>query len=429
MKISCSHLALLLLLMASAVFAQSIQEVEPDAKTREALDVFADGGEHEGEKAPEEIQEYFRRLGEATRSEKKLKGASFLSMEALLEAAKDSGALDDFSEEQLSVFEKVLPASVDQMGESMKMMAYDRFKILKVETLEGGGKLVSVRHYDNDLNLTFPMRWWLTQREGKEGYLCYDFEEMSMGLRTAQMFAIGAAAGIEKRASPPWLLSLTLIVNTMQQNDLADPDIWLEIEKPVLQLAADQGTPKELQTFANIMRVNLHLNKGDTQAANADLARIREEGIDVPIWHYLKGNVLMVEENYDEALEEFASHAKFLGWDSDTLELVADCYYYLEDYEKARAAAVRGLKDNPSSWACAASWAASSTTEQLQTESARVFGTASNLEELYESSLDYLLDLEESEKAKVLFSVFKKEVNESDLFDYYQEVFDDLEGE
>ena len=130
-------------------------------------------------------------------------------------------------------------------------------------------------------------------------------------------------------------------------------------------------------------------------------------------------------EKYSEAVIELKAHAALLGWDSDGLELLSDCYWQLGKTLDAREAALRGLKDNPNSVNCLASMSiASSQAELLSTQTADLFAACLESEWGYEVSLDYLLDSEETEKAKTLFKVFQQAHPASELISYYKDQFE-----
>lgn len=408
---------------AFPTWAQSIEEVEVDPKLAQALDVFSEENAAEPIKAPKGIRQFFGQLAKATRKKKDIDAAHFLSAKGLFEATKEAGAFEGVDDEKVAAIQKALPITLGAMSGPLKMMSYDRYKILRIEKLEGERRVVYVRLYDNELNVTTPMRWWLVKEE--DLYRAYDFEDLSVGLRTTSIMTAALIANLGDKV-PPWFPALMAVVMPMQTLDMNEMDSWLKLEKPIFALTETE-LPKDFQNFASIMKVAVFQVKGEVEGALAELAKSRQMGFDCPMWHYLKGSVLQVDENYDEAIEEFASHAKLFGWDSDVLEMVSDCYYELGNFEKAREAALRGLKDNPLSWACAASLAASSNEMQIREELPGIFKQGRKEEEFYETALDYLLDLEENEKAKVLYAVFQKEVGESDLFEYYDEVFADLE--
>ncbi len=134
----------------------------------------------------------------------------------------------------------------------------------------------------------------------------------------------------------------------------------------------------------------------------------------------------MADGNYDEAIEEFSTHANSLGWDSDVLELVSDCFFRIGDMKNAKEAALLGLKDNARAYLCAASLAASSSMSEIITVVPEKFANTHEPEFAYEAALDYLLELEEFEKALMLFKSFKAHHGGSDLLEYYQESFKDF---
>jgi hypothetical protein len=102
------------------------------------------------------------------------------------------------------------------------------------------------------------------------------------------------------------------------------------------------------------------------------------------------------------------------------LELLSDCQLKAGRPEEARAAALRGLEDSPGSASCLASLAAASTPDQLRDPAmAAHFAASDNAEAAFELALDYLIELESTDKAVVLFEVLRAKFPQSDLIEYY----------
>ena len=67
---------------------------------------------------------------------------------------------------------------------------------MRVEELDEDERLAYIRHYDNDLNVTLQMRWWLIDTE--QGLRMYDFEELSVGLRAMSLMGRFVKEGLSK---------------------------------------------------------------------------------------------------------------------------------------------------------------------------------------------------------------------------------------
>lgn len=411
--------------LSGCAFAQSLHEVELTPEQAVALDVFSEDSSAEPIKGAKKVRQFFKRLSRATRARKEIDGGGFLSEKALFGILEEEGFFSKLSPEGVESVRKRFGIALAGVGLSFKTMAYDHFKLLKVEKLGEGRQVVYVRHYDDDLNVTTQIRWWLVEEEGR--LLAYDFEDLSCSLRMSRLMSIGFSP-VQGGEAASWVKILGKVVETMNQGDLTDPDTWLLMEKPLKKLAGLE-LPRDIESFVSAMMVGLHQMKGESEEGLAELLRVRVEGIGSPLWHYQRASILMMEESYVEALEEFATHAKTLGWDCDVLEMVSDCYFELNLLGKAREAALRGLADNPRSWACAASLAAASTEEELLADFPKIYQEGGKNEEFYELSLDYLLDLEQFEKASSFYASYQEQVKESDLFEYYDESFADLEAE
>lgn len=385
---------------------------------------FAESGE-KVETEPE-IEEFFVRMGRASRSAGTPDPKQFISVVAMLESAESAGLFKGMSVAEKKSFRKGLEQGFNtQMPAALSQMAYDRHRIARVEMPSANQRIVFANHYDNKLNISTPMRWWMVRTE--RGWRIYDFEDLSVGLRTVGMIGVMMKAGVAKNPEP-WIKDFVPIVNSMKTIDLSDPESIATLSGPMDRLLK-HNLPTDIRRFASVVLVSAYMAGEDIDKAEQELLAAKNGGYDSPLAHYQMGHVLMGRGNYEKALGEFVQHIEAMGEDSDILESVSDCHFHLGEMEKARAAAERALDDNPSALNCLPSFVAASSKEQLANKATEErFAASGNAAVAYELALDYLLELEETDKARSLYQLGRKNFDDQELIDYYDEELAEADG-
>ncbi len=180
--------------------------------------------------------------------------------------------------------------------------------------------------------------------------------------------------------------------------------------------------PHSIRRFASTMVVSIYQVSERTEEALAELDASRDGGYRSPMWHYQRAGSLAAAGRFDEGAAELGRHAETFGWDSDSLEMLSDCHFEAGRLDEARDAALRGLEDNPGSPRCLASLAAASSVEQLRDPAtAELFAAGEDPESGYEVALDYLISLDKTEPAAVLFESLRNRHPDSELIPYYDE--------
>jgi tetratricopeptide (TPR) repeat protein len=270
------------------------------------------------------------------------------------------------------------------------------------------------------------MRWWLVRTES--GWRIHDFEELSIGLRTVGLMSTMMKAGIASTPEP-WIKDFLPTVKIVQQTDMADPESIAKLREPMNRLLK-HDLPTDVRRFASAVLIGAYMANEELAAAEQELNAAKDGGYASPLAHYQMGHLLMGREDYSKALDEFAQHIKALGEDSDVLESVSDCHLLLGAVDMARAAAERALDDNPAALNCLASLAAASTIQQLEADATVArFEASGDPAAAYETSLDYLLSREETEKARVLYKTARKVFDDKELLDYYDELLAEPAGD
>lgn len=400
------------------------REVSEEDTATVTKDVFASEAGGSSEKVPEDIDLFFEKLGMATRGEGEIVIENHLSPDAMIESMKSAGLFDSFNRKFIDDFERGFKKDAgSSFGIALRQTAYDRHRVLKVERLDRNERLVYVRHYDNELNITTQMRWWLVLTEN--GWRIYDFEDLSMGLRIVNFMGtvMSGAAG----ASPePWIADFLPLAQAIQTVDFTDVESALTLAEPVEKFCKHE-LPPDIRRFASMMRTSMLQLKEDGEGSVAELEAAMEGGYESPLHHYLMGGSLMLLGKYEEALDAFGKHAETFGWDSDVLEGVSDCHFQLGDMKSASQAALDGLADNPASINCLCSLAAASSPEVITSEKFRKFiDQCGDPPVGFELAFDYILDMELLPQAEAMLSIMTEYLDDGDLMDYYQEAVGEL---
>lgn len=365
-----------------------------------------------------EIEALFLRIGNASRDIGKIEVENMFSVEAMIEALESAGMLRGFKGRQRQQFETGFRKGFEKFDDSLRQMAFDRHRILRVEAPSNTMRVVFVQHYDTDLNIAFPMRWWLAKTNS--GWRVFDFQDLSTGLRSVELMGIMMSAGVGA-AAEPWIKDFLPVLSLMRGIDMQDPEQVVTLQEPLEKLR-ENTLPASIRSFASTMMVAIHAVSESTEELRAELEAAVDGGYQSPLWHYQMASCLMAEERFDEAIKELEKHAETFGWDSDSLELLSDSHLEAGRPEEARAAALRGLEDSPGAPACLASLAAASTPDQLRDPAtAALFALSNDSEAAYEMALDYLIDLEFAEQTLALFEVFRKIHPDSELIEYYED--------
>ena len=390
-------------------------EEETEKAVQKAFVEQTDGAIQE---VPAGVDRFFTLLGRATRSETEIDGDQFLSMAGMLSAIASAGSLDSFSPGEKKAFSKGFRAATGQLGASLRQAAYDQHKIQLIEKLDDDKLLVYTRLYDNEINVVSQMRWWLLETEN--GWRAYDYEDLSVGLRTVSLMVTLLKSGLGDNPEP-WIADFIPAARMTQTTALDSPESFEALRAPFEKLRENK-LPKDIASFAFMIVVSIHQANSRPDEALAELKDAEAKGISTPLFHYQLGSILADLKMHPEALDEFQNYTAKFGFDSDIYELIADSQLALEEFEQARQSALAGLKDNPAALGCLITLVAATPAAKIvDSEFTQKFSATSDSEGSYEGALDYLLNVEDSERAKALLILLKKSHPGSDLIEYYDE--------
>jgi len=380
----------------TAAFAESVEEIEVEP----------------------EIDAFFKKLGRASRSDDEIDISDFISVDAMIETAEAANAFDGMSSTGKRSFITGFRKGISNLDDAFRQMAYDRHRIVRVEKPAENRRIVFIIQYDNDLNVSVKMRWWLVRTD--RGWRAHDFEDLSVGLRTVGLIATMMKAGLGKNAEP-WIADFIPAALSIRQIDMGNLESIAGMREPMQRLL-EHELPTDIRRFASAMLASAHMAAQDFDKAEQELQAAEKGGYQSPMADYQLGHIMMNREEWRKALEAFERNIAIMGADSDILESVSDCHYQLGDMEAAREAALKGLDDNPRSVNCLACLLAASTPEQLAEPAlAERFDASGDAAASYEVALDYLVSIEAMDKARALLAACRSELNDEKLIDYYEE--------
>ncbi len=400
----------------------NFQEDTPEQTQALTREVFSQAGPDRlagvSEEELSELNSYFKHMGELSRSDEKMDIYELISSEAILSSLESAGYLDGLNDMQRQGFKLGMAKGLQRFDQSIKMMAFDDHRIMRVDTIDGNQRIVYVRHYDNDLGVTSQRRWWLFRTD--DGWRFYDFEELSAGLRMMTLMGLVLKNGLGQE-SDPWVPDVVRVSTLLYTVDMTDPASIVKLKRPLLKLRKNQ-LPPDIQRFASMLYASCLQCEGDFDGSIEELKAAKAGGYDSPMHFYQMGLNLYALENYEEALAAFKKHGEVLGRDSDALEMESDCLLELGRLDEARAVALEGLADNPNALGCLASLVVASTPEQIK-ESATVdlFAHSNEPAYAYEAALDYAIEMGYLPQARALFEIFKKGYPDNEYIFYYEQ--------
>lgn len=391
------------------------KEISQEESVAEAKKAFAESGEKIAVET--EIDSFFKVFGRATKSKDAMDVSQFISVDAMLETAEAANAFDGMTAKQKRYFDSGFRKGISKMDVSLRRMAFDRHRIARVEKPAENRRIVFIIFYDNEVNIAHKMRWWLIKTD--TGWRAHDYEDLTVGLRSISLMVTMMKAGIVKKPEP-WIGEFIPIAQSFQKFDMSDPENVATMREPLLRLQS-HNLPLDIRRFASCMLTSAYIAAEEFEKAYEELQASEKGGYRSPVSDYLLGIIMMQREEWNKAIEAFDKYVAILGADSDVLENVSDCHYKLGEFDMAREAALQGLDDNPNSMNCLACLAVASTPEQISDPKiAARFKASGDINTAYENALDYLLSVDELDKARALFAVGRSEIRDDEVIEYYE---------
>ena len=380
-------------------------------------------GATDHENIPGDIDRFFEKMGKASRGTEKIEVEDFFSMDAMFQSLKSGGMLDSLDRSGIRGFKKGFESASNSFAIALRQMSFDKHRLLKLEVIDEDERLAYLRCYDNELNITTQTRWWLIRTQ--RGWRIYDFEDLSVGLRTVSLMGTMMSSGIATKPAP-WIADFLPVATKMQTIDFSDVDSLMTLDEPLRKLRRN-ALPTDIRRFASALTVSMLQVKEDSEGSIAELEAALAGGYQSPLYHYQMGHALMQFEKYEEALDSFSKHAEILGWDSDVLESVSDCHYLLGNLKDARQAALDGLADNPSSLNCLCSLTVASSPEEIDSDQFRgLIDGCGDPAAGFELAFDHVIETALVPQAESMLGLMDDYLTDEDLISYYRESVDEL---
>ena len=389
---------------------QAIQEEDkltPDKTTTSAV----------SDEVRNQIVEFFDELQIAFSSEQGSSIPQQFSVDALVKSAEERGVLEPVEGAERERLIQGVRKGIARSAEQWKYMEWDTHDIRKIDRLTTDKFAVVIRHWYEEEQTYSIVRWWLVQ-DSSSTFKIYDFESFDHNLRISSLLAAGWVAAKNKA---PWVKPFIRLFAVIQQDSIEALVSNLNEHQTDIDTILAGNPPAEIRGFT-LMLLALHHMSAETQESNQKALETAERIVrsrNYPIGHYLKGLALMNLEQYAEAIDSFEDYSRLLGWDSDTYELVSDCYLVLENDTKAIEFAELGLKDNPRATGCLASLALALPSER-RAELRPHFKKLDYDEGALEHVIDWAIECEEYGLARYLLVWLKEAHPKSDLIGVLQ---------
>lgn len=360
-----------------------------------------------------ELEAFFTGFGKAC-MESDAKGITHLiSPDAMIQSLIDRKLLTVRDEKQHIAYRAGLSKGLSSYSLAFSQLGFNSFKISRIEKKGPRQVLVYARHWNEGGWYWSRLRWWLFKENG--AWKIFDYENLDCGLRATTLMGCMFA-----EIKEPWIQPVVRLFR--KQMELNQSEDGISDLEPEIKTVLTHRLPPEIECAVLLIRVSILLEREEVDEATAVIDRIESLGMDVPATLYLRGSLLMSQELSEEAIKQFEKYASRLGWDSDIHEMVSDCNYLSGNKEAALEHALKGLEDQPGSYSCLASATVASTPGQITDLEAR-FQAMPEVEDAYEVALDYAIEVEEFDVARALFEIFKKNLPDSELIEYYEDEF------
>ena len=364
--------------------------------------------------AIDEIVEAF-----ATESDPELN--KFVLVDDMLRAAETRGFLPKGSRDEKRYSTKEISAAFGYAIDIwLDPVAWQEHDLRRIDYESETSAQVFARHWDDDFEVYAKMRWWL--RRGEDGkWKVVDIEDIDQGCRLSAVIGILLQASAEGAS---WVEPLNKLQKAIR--DAAESEYETSSGKTYKALSEllEGELPDQIEALLLTMRIGSVISEGENvERALDDIERLEDISGTRPIAWYLEGDALSVLEQYEKAIDAYKKYSDLFGWDCDVCELVADAWLGLEQRDKAVEFARRGLKDNQQSWGCLATLAVA-LPDDGKSELDEYLKKHFNDEGLLEYVIDWSLEMDDQVAAIHVFSILKKAHPDSELIEYYEEIFD-----
>lgn len=373
-----------------------------------------------------EIEKFFIKLGKASRSSGDFDESEFLSNEAVIQYIEANGILDNTTGSIRQQFVDQIPEAMKGFKNALrKNLAYDYYKIMRIDVFTDRSVDVHVRHYDNIRSRSSAVCWSLIKTDG--GWRLYESENLEWCFPA--ILTIGVAQAV----------SLEILADTWGPDYLASTQ---GITSPSYVFTENSDVLTKLQTYDLPFRIKRFTHTSQSQKAiwtaplmNAisgldavgeaieDLNDDQTNNYASPMYRRFLAENLKNSENYNSALDELDQFVAEFGENFDTRNFRSEILYKLGRMNEAREEAILGLNDNPHSIQCLLAMILASTHEQLSENpdvTAGYFTGTHSPENTFRFILDFIINKEPVEKSRFLVDVLEQETPDSEMIPAYR---------
>jgi tetratricopeptide (TPR) repeat protein len=218
-------------------------------------------------------------------------------------------------------------------------MQWTSFKITHIRKLPGGELAVIIRHTATARG-SWPMRWWITCREGR--YRAYDLESLPTSRRISAIagtLAAGEVGHVPRSAS-----AITAITEAMAATAEARD---LEEAKKKLRDTAAVAVPPRWDAQRHASLALLHLYRGKSQQSLDEVAKARGIQPDMPWLDFTAGLAYNQLADGPHALEYLEKYRDITGEDGVICRLIGDALRHSSRFPEAAKSYRRALDFDP----------------------------------------------------------------------------------
>jgi tetratricopeptide (TPR) repeat protein len=237
-------------------------------------------------------------------------------------------------------------------GSLLSYLRWDEIRWLSFEMPDSEHANLTGRFIDRESDTCIPFRWWLVNRQGD--WRVFDVELSDHGLRLSLALAMDSAAKFRL----PWLDDLNNVGANYDPTDSYEGEFDSYDALDISDEMIAGPVPAEAHAFVHYCRIQLMSETGeDIELLLEELADFDSLAGDFPVRTRLRGWLLSLTDDYPGAIEAYEAWSSQTGYNAKTLEAIADCWWQLDNREKAVEFALRGLADSELSEGCLATLA------------------------------------------------------------------------
>lgn len=368
----------------------------------------------------QEVQEFFDQLTRTIEQPGSRAVLTSFSSQHVLQEAIDRGwatfADDAGREEALRELRRAMRKWFEATND---VLEWDHFNILRLTYLAEDRVEVVVQHR-NTYWEQYPRLKWRLVRLGPQSWKVYDWEDLEIGLPVSTMMGVVVGAF---QSTAEWRSDLESVIKCYHdEGSLYGVAFEFDAAPERIDTLLASDVPAEIVPFLLKVAVTRAQNNDDPESALQFVDRLDMTPDTRAVAQLIKGHILMGQDDFDLAVECFEAFGKSLGFDSHVYEMMSDCYFQLGERALALESAEKGMADNETAYGCLASLAVALPASRVS-ELVLHFERMGNPEGAFETVLDWAIEQDEIETGAYVFTLLKRHHPDSDLIEYYNEIF------